>query len=82
MNRTIVVTAAENQTAVPSRICRIVLNYIPLCDGTPHFLCGYHPLRSEHLPYRVGQIKHSVACRRTYTNEDVARNQHIAIVLI
>lgn len=32
MNRAIIVTSTENQTTMPSRICRIIFDYISLCD--------------------------------------------------
>jgi hypothetical protein len=72
MNRTIIITPAKDQTAVTSRIFGIILDQNPLCDYTPHFLCRDHPLRPEHLPHRMRQVKQLDDCRRTHTGKDAA----------
>ena len=61
MNRSVGVSSTRNQTAVTSRILRIVFYYSPLCNYTLHFFCPDHPLRPEHLPHRMRKVKHLTA---------------------
>ncbi len=71
MNRTGTLTPAWNQTAMTTRILRVILNQNAVCNGAPDLLRRYHPFRPKHLPDCMGQVKHFAAGRRTYALQNI-----------
>jgi hypothetical protein len=64
------------------QIFRVIFHQRSFSDYAPNFSRRDHPLRSEHLPYRVEKIKNLFPGRQANAREDLHPIQHIVIVIV
>jgi hypothetical protein len=80
MNRAVSIAPAGDQATVAPRILGIILYQDPSCDYLLRLPCRDHPIRSEHLPYCVREVKHPQASRRTHADKAITHIVHRDIV--
>lgn len=57
MNRASTFSAPYYQTAMPTRIFRVVLDYITGSDSTPNLCHGNYPVWPCHLSHRMRRVQ-------------------------
>lgn len=66
VNCAMTLSFTEQETAMPSRIFWIVLDYLSHINHASHLGGAYQPVRPRHLPDRVRKVQNPLSCSRTY----------------